>query len=444
MARLMDLSYKSQEVTRQKVDWLSDRIQPVICFKMPNKRKTVTVENPRVNLFNKDTVTTASFVNYTTGAIGASSAGNTASDWISVNPSTPYVSTGLRLSASAGVAFYDSDKKYISGTQQPTWTTPSNAVFMRVTVNNAELNTASVMEDRPDSESHYEFEEGRWIEFPLGIFLLSTPVRKEVNQEVYREVDAYDGLVVLEEDKFSDRYTIKAGSGYYSVMVDILSSAGIKKYNVEFSDKVLPNDMEYEPGTSKRSVLNDLASQINFTPFWVDEYGYYTSSKYVSPQDKTPSYEYIDDLEMSVVFNGMEEELDLYSVPNVWTVVYSNIDSEGTNTTYLRSSYRNENPDSITSIPSRGRNIVDYREVENIADQESLDAYTERIAFEASQVYGKLQFTTAIMPFHRYADTLYIRNSNLAIDGKYSETSWSIPFDVGGEMRHEVRKVVMI
>ncbi|WP_042761602.1 hypothetical protein, partial [Streptococcus sobrinus] len=76
---------------------------------------------------------------------------------------------------------------------------------------------------------------------------------------------------------------------------------------------------------------------------------------------------------------------------------------------------------------SRGRTIVDYREIDNIADQAALDSYTQRIAFEASQIYGKLKFDTAIMPMHEYSDVLKIEYSHLNINAAFVETAWNFP-----------------
>ncbi len=104
----------------------------------------------------------------------------------------------------------------------------------------------------------------------------------------------------------------------------------------------------------------------------------------------------------------------------------------------------NNNPDSPTSIPSRGRRIVDFREVEDIASQAALDSYTERIASEASQVYGRAKFKTPIMPFHEYYDAIVFQYEPLGINDKFMETDWTIPLEAGAMMEHEVRKVVSI
>jgi hypothetical protein len=277
-----------------------------------------------------------------------------------------------------------------------------------------------------------------WIEFPLGIFLLSSPTRSDQNQNVYRDVEAYDGLLVLRDDKFESRYTVTAGTNYRDAVIAILTTSGITKHNIEQTDKVLPNDFDFEPGKEKLYAINELLRQINFNQIYVDVYGYYTSSTYRSPSVRSAEYTYGDDA-LSITYSGMTEEFDLFNVPNKWVVVLSNPESEP-----LVSTYINENPNSPTSTMSRGRIIIDYREIDNIADQQSQDAYVQRIAFEASQIYGKLEYETAINPAHDFADVLQINYSPLGISDKYSETGWTIPLVAGGKMRHSLRKVVDI
>lgn len=276
------------------------------------------------------------------------------------------------------------------------------------------------------------------IEIPLGVFLLSSTVRQEEGSGIYREVDAYDGLLVLRDDKFESRYFIPAGTNYRDAVIAILYSAGITKHNIEQTDKVLPNDKEFEPGKEKLYAVNDLLGAINFTTITHDVYGYYTSQYYRSPAVRSAEYFYKDD-ELSIMIPGMSEELDTFSVSNRWVAVLTDPESPPTS-----SIYTNENPNSPFSVGNRGRIIVDYREVEDIADQEALDAYVQRIAFNASQVYGSLEFATAINPFHDVADVIHIEYSPLGINAKYSETEWRMPLRAGAEMEHTFRRVVDI
>jgi hypothetical protein len=283
---------------------------------------------------------------------------------------------------------------------------------------------------------------GKWIEFPLGVFLLSSPKRVERGTQTFRDIEAYDGIVILEEDKFTSRYHVPAGTKYTDAIIDILVNAGITKYNIDFSDRTLPNDVEYEPGTEKTKPISDFLTAINFTALWVDDYGYFTAQKYISPADRDPDYRY-EENEFSVITNGVEEELDLYSVPNKWVAVHASADSTS-NVLSMMASYTNTDPNSPTSTVNRGRTIVDYRKVEEIADQAALSEYVERIAFEASQIFGKVRFQTAIMPFHGFQDVLYLKNETLGIDGKYAETGWKFALKPGALMEHEVRAVIQI
>jgi hypothetical protein len=281
-------------------------------------------------------------------------------------------------------------------------------------------------------------EEGGWIEFPMGVFLLSSPTKEDENNIVTRDVEAYDQTLILKDDKFESRYAVSAGTNYRNAIVDILKSAGINRYNIDRTDKLLPTTMEFEPGTEKLEVINKLLSAINYTPVHVDVNGHFTSREYRSPSLRAAEYTY-EDNDLSVTYEGMKEELDTFSIPNKWVAVLSDPEREP-----LISSYTNANASSPTSTESRKRTIVDYREVQDIADQQALDGYVQRIASEASQVYGKLEFNTAIMPHHDYSDVLNIKYSPLNINDKYSETGWTIPLKVGGRMKHSVRRVINI
>lgn len=298
----------------------------------------------------------------------------------------------------------------------------------------------------------FRMPDGKWVSYSLGIFLLSSPNRQENGFQVYRDIEAYDGLFILEQDRFTERYTVKAGTRYTDAIIGILESAGITKYNIEQHEAVLPNDVEYEPGIEKLKPISDFLAAINYTPLWVDDYGYYTASRYISPQERSEDYSYLDD-DISVVLNGMEESLDLGSVANKWTVIYTNPDSmetadpdlpESSTEFSLSSTYVNDSPASPTSTYNRGFTIVDFRKIENIAGQSALDEYVKRLAFESSQIFAKVRFKTAIMPIHSFQDVLFLRNRTLGLEGKYAETSWKIPLQVGGEMEHEARKVVNI
>ena len=276
------------------------------------------------------------------------------------------------------------------------------------------------------------------VNFPLGILLLNSPTRKDRKNAVYREIECYSKLQILQEDKFGERYFIPAGTKYTTAISQIISSAGETKINIVPSSDTLQTDKEYDIEMSKLQIVNELLNEINYNSLRVDVNGYFVSEPYVLPVDREIEYEYIDN-ELSVIVPEVMEELDLFNVPNVFVRYLNNPERPP-----LRSVYTNDNPDSITSTVSRGRNIVDIRPVEDIASQEALDEMARRDAFNASQVYGHVEFETAIMPFHDYLNCLFLRYRPLGIEDKYIETSWSIECRAGGRMQHTVRKVVNI
>lgn len=277
------------------------------------------------------------------------------------------------------------------------------------------------------------------LEFPLGVFIISSPTRSLKKKNVYREVDCFDTSLILLEDKFDTRYRIIKNTNYVTAINQIIGSAGIWKINIPHINAALKTDREFEIGTSKLEAVNYLLQEINYTSIWVDELGNFTANPYILPNDRIVEYSYKNDDMSIIVPDTSVEEMDLFSVPNKWVIVATNPETQP-----LVSRYTNDNGGSPTSTVSRRRTIVDYREVDDIASQAILDDYTRRIAYEASNVYGKFIFDTAIMPHHSYMDALYCEHTDLGIKYKYIETSWDMDLKAGGKMSHSARRVIQL
>jgi hypothetical protein len=277
-----------------------------------------------------------------------------------------------------------------------------------------------------------------WAEWPLGVFLMSSPSMRIENSTKYRDVEAYDPSLILVEDKFDNRYIITAGTSYSSAIQTILNEAGIWKVNITPHLGVISTDKEFEIGSTKLSAINTLLSEINYTSLWVDENGYFTAKPYVIPSNREAEYIYKND-DLSIIFPGAVEEEDLFSVPNKWVLTASNPEKAS-----LRSVYVNDLPTSRTSTISRGRTIVDFRIIDDVFDQQTLDDKARRLAYETSQIYGKFIFETAIMPHHSFMDILYVEHTDYGISAKYTETSWTMTLSHSGRMQHNARRVIMI
>lgn len=280
---------------------------------------------------------------------------------------------------------------------------------------------------------------GGYSEFPLGVFLLSTPPKKADSAgNITREVEAYDLLQVLVDDKVATRYTVAAATNYITAVGTVLTGAGITDQALTATAKTLLVARDWPPGTKKLRIINDLLDAINYRALYFDEDGKAVAQPYLSPSTRASEYTYVDDDE-SVTFPQVVESLDLFGVPNKWLLSVSEPDRATLNSTVT-----NANATSPTSTVSRGRTIVEVRSDIDAPDQATLDAIAAKIAYEASQVYQEVEFETAIQPFHSDLDVLTLTFSTLSIDAKFVETGWSFDCRAGARHKHLIRRIVTI
>jgi len=281
---------------------------------------------------------------------------------------------------------------------------------------------------------------GDVLEWSLGIFLASSPsVQDSNNNTIIRNIQGYDKAQILKEDKFVDRYYIATGTNYIEAITSIINSVGIGKVNIEPTNLTLNTAIEFEIGYSKLTAINEMLVAVNYYSLYFDEQGYAISKPYIEPSNRAVEYEYRTDT-MSIIHQGGIKTLDLFNLPNVFVRVYSNPDS----TTALKSVYINANASSPLSTVNRERNIVDYKTVDNIADQTTLDAYTRRQATDASQIFGEVEFATALMPMHDINNCIYLEHTGIDIRDIFIENFWSMELRTGAEMQHKARKVVKL
>lgn len=272
-----------------------------------------------------------------------------------------------------------------------------------------------------------------WVEWSQGVFLLSTPTRSiSEAHHVHRDVDGYDLLQVVADDKVINRYVVTAGTVYTTAIAALLPSTA----NIHSNLTTVPTDIEWDPGTSKLSIINDLLSTINYESLSVDEAGVFQVRAYQSPTVRGPEYVYADDQD-GLILPEVEQTLDLFSVPNRWVRVVSQPDRP-----VIVSTYTNTDPGSLTSTVRRGRTITDFAQAQDAADQATLDTLVARAAFEDSQVYEAIDFKTGMMPIHSGNDVYRITFGSLGIDDVYAEHKWSMELKAGVPMQHRARRVV--
>lgn len=273
-----------------------------------------------------------------------------------------------------------------------------------------------------------------FVEVPLGVFLISSPDKNiDANQEVRREISAYDRTQLLIDDKLTERFVITKGENYTAVLNSLLADY---PRIIEPSTWVCGRTREFSVGTSMKEVVDRIAESINFHTVRFDEEGRLVLASYVSPGDRTPEYHYTDD-QYSIMYPDVEVGFDLSEIANVWIVSLNEADESSV---YIK--LENWDPANPFSIPSRGRKIVDFREQEEGFDRASLMRKAKRIQFEANRVYENISFKTAINPFHSDNDCYTMDYTVAGVNNKYTEINWEMSLEAGAEMSHSCRRIV--
>lgn len=284
-----------------------------------------------------------------------------------------------------------------------------------------------------------EMPNGRWVSWPLGVFILITPNRKaQLDGSVLRNIEAYDLSKVLADFKFDDRFIIKKGEKYTAKLGDLFVAAGIPRrwHNITDCPTTAPEDRDWPPEDDSLKIANEILGAINYRSLFFDG-EYAVAVPYIAPDQRASEHVYADD-EWSVIFPEVDQDLDYFNVPNRIVLFVSEPDRKP-----IRSVWENLNPNSPTSYPNRKRWIVKKEAVE-APNQATLDAMAARMGQEVSQIFEIVNLETAIMPFHADADVYTLRFSALGIDHKYSETAWGFDLSPGAKMRHSIRRVVSV
>lgn len=281
------------------------------------------------------------------------------------------------------------------------------------------------------------FGELDWCEWPQGVFLIESPNRRSDRAgTVTRDIRGRDLLQQFASDGVTTRYVVTAGTSYTNTIANLLGSV---PKSITPSAATLPAAKDWDPGTSKLRIINDLLGAINYESLSFDEFGVAQCRPYVQPGDRAVEYTYGDNPGDGLMVPEADQLVDLFNIPNRWSITVSEPDREP-----ISSTFTNDNPESITSTVRRGRVILDHRTEIEAADQATLDAKVARLATEASQVYEAIEFSTALNPLHSGNDLIRLRYAPLSLNARYVSQSWTMDLTAGAPMRHRARRVVQL
>ena len=217
---------------------------------------------------------------------------------------------------------------------------------------------------------------------PLGTFLIQTPQTSFDGKIRNVSIDAYTPLLELKEKQPDIGYFVEKNENImdraYSLARQNLRAPVVK---VDCAD-ILSYDFVADPSDTWLSFLIDLIAKCEYA-FDLDEMGRILFSPKQDTASLQPIWTY-DDNNSSILYPEISMNHDLYGVPNVVEVIYSN------GSTNILVTVENNDPNSPVSTINRGRKII-YRDTEpSVVGDLSGDARKEQLREYAKRLLKEL------------------------------------------------------
>lgn len=228
---------------------------------------------------------------------------------------------------------------------------------------------------------------------PLGTFLVQTPASAFDGRVRSVSMDAYTPLLELKEGQPPIGYSVPKGENIMSI-VNRLSREHLRAPIVEArSDEKLYYDFIADTSDTWLTFIRDLASNAKHN-FVLDEMGRVLFSPKQDTASLQPVWTYTDD-NSSILMPNLNMEHDLYGIPNVVEVIYSN------SSEHYYSRVVNDDPNSPISTVNRGREIVQrVTDPDLIGDptENQIQLYAEQLLRELSSLEYSVTYTHGYCP----------------------------------------------
>lgn len=233
----------------------------------------------------------------------------------------------------------------------------------------------------------------------LGTFLVQTPATSFDGKIRNISMDAYTPLLELKEKQPPIGYAIvksKNTENDESIMEHAykLTQEATRAPVVPAScDTKLVNDFVAETNDTWLSFISDLIKNAKYK-LALDELGRVLYAPEQDTASLQPVWTY-DDSNSSILYPSISMDHDLYGIPNVVEVIYSNDSKQ------FYSKVSNDDENSPTSTVNRGREII-YRVTDpgfvGIPTSNQLDEYAERLLKELSTIEYTITYTHGYCP----------------------------------------------
>lgn len=246
---------------------------------------------------------------------------------------------------------------------------------------------------------------------PLGTFLVQTPSYGFDGKIRNVTMDAYTPLLELKENQPPLGYFIPKDANILNMAYRLVRE-NTRSPVVETTgdDKLYVNFIANSDDTWI-SFVNDLLSNIDYS-LYLDDVGRVLFTPNQEINTLQPIWTY-DDSNSSILYPDLNIEHDLYGIPNVVEVVYSN----GGQFYYARAI--NDDPSSMVSVRSRGREItrrISDPALSSTPDQNEVQQYAERALRELSSIEYTVSYTHGYCPV-RIGDCVRLNYAKAGLQG---------------------------
>lgn len=276
---------------------------------------------------------------------------------------------------------------------------------------------------------------GQQISWPVGVFIPAAPGTKHTGTGKSIDLELYDKLLVLDQDKTEETYSVPAGTLVTNRVKELLASAGETRDAVVDSSETLRSPMVWEAGESKLRIVNDLLAAINYFSIAADGHGIFYAGPYVAPGSRGTAWTFTDDA-ASIYSPEFEHDADTFNVPNKYVAI-SRSDGE---VPALTTTATNEDPASPYSYQGRGRWITTVETDVEATSQAVLNAIGVRRLRELGAVTSTWEVRHALIPIDLNDAVTFARQAE-GIEVRAVIQKMTISTDVGALVSTTLREV---
>ena len=246
---------------------------------------------------------------------------------------------------------------------------------------------------------------------PLGTFLVQTPSYSFDGKNKSISLDAYTPLLELKENPPPLGYSILKGQNILTMATQIIREQVRAPIIVTTNEETLFSNFVADVNDTWITFIIDLLSNAKIS-LGLDELG----RVMFIPEQKTAALQPVwtyDDSNSSILYPNLDIDHDLYGIPNVVEVIYSN------GVSHYYGTAINDDPSSPISTVTRGRKIthrITDPGLPGNPSQEQIQQYAETVLKNLSTLEYTVTYTHGYCPV-RLGDCVRLNYNRAGLNG---------------------------